>query len=112
MAPDISWILWSHTPYYQYSSPGNIKDWNRAILGLRIKTSAYGCFYVLGVLFVGVLVMRALLFWVYIGVPDSWKLPQCSSCSFGKAPQRDCGLLEGAAKSSLMDSAQGLLAHS
>ena len=35
----------------------------------------YGCFYKSGVLFEGVLVITALLFWVHIGAPDVWKLP-------------------------------------
>ena len=33
-----------------------------------------GCFYIFGVLLVGVLI-RALLFEVYFVAPDSWKLP-------------------------------------
>ena len=35
----------------------------------------YGCFYKVGVLFVGVLIARALLFGVYIRAPGFWKLP-------------------------------------
>ena len=34
-----------------------------------------GCFYKLGVLSIGVLVIRALLFRVYIGGPEFGKLP-------------------------------------
>ena len=42
-------------------------------VGLGIGT--YGYFYELGVLFVGVLIIRALLFEVYITAPCFWKLP-------------------------------------
>ena len=35
----------------------------------------YGCFYTLGVLFVGVLIIAALLLGVHVGAPDFWKLP-------------------------------------
>ena len=34
-----------------------------------------GCFYNLWILFVGVFVTRALLFGVYTGAPEFWKLP-------------------------------------
>ena len=33
------------------------------------------CVHKLGVFFLGILVIRALLFEVYIGAPDIWKLP-------------------------------------
>ena len=38
-----------------------------------------GCFYKLRVLFVGVLIMRAVLFGLYIGAPDFWKLLCCEA---------------------------------
>ena len=49
---------------------------------LTIKSEPYGCFYKLGVLFVGVLMMRALLFGVYIRVLDCWKLSNTKSCYY------------------------------
>ena len=39
-----------------------------------------GCFYKFRILFVGLPVIRALLFWVYSRAPCSWKLP-CTSRS-------------------------------
>ena len=39
------------------------------------KGDTYGCFYELEDLLVGVLIMRALLFAVYVRAPDFWKLP-------------------------------------
>ena len=37
----------------------------------------FGCFFKLGVLFVGVLIIRALLFGVYMGTPDFCKPYVC-----------------------------------
>ena len=50
--------------------------WYRMVsysIGLAVKE--VGCFRKLGVLFAGVLVMRALLFGVYIRAPDFRQLP-------------------------------------
>ena len=43
--------------------------------GLFLNEVLFGCFHKLGVLFVGVLIARALLFGVYSRAPDFWKLP-------------------------------------
>ena len=51
-----------------------------ALLCSRTKS---GCFYKLGVHFLGVPIVRALLFGVYIGAPDFWKLPS-------KLPRAHC----------------------
>ena len=40
-----------------------------------------GCVCQLGLLFVGLLVLRALLFGVYIRVPDFWQIPAYSKGS-------------------------------
>ena len=41
---------------------------------LTVQVPGFGCFYKLGVPFVGVLVIRALLFGIYAGAPSFWKL--------------------------------------
>ena len=43
----------------------------------------YGCFCKLGVLLIGVLIIRALLVEVYIKAPDFWKLPYLSRMNPG-----------------------------
>ena len=40
-----------------------------------MSRTVYGCFYKLGVLFVGVRLVEALQFWVCIRASDFWKLP-------------------------------------
>ena len=41
---------------------------------VRCKGRSHGCFCKLGILFVGVLIIRALLLLPYIRAPDDWKL--------------------------------------
>ena len=49
------------------------RKWRSVELDLNVDSCA--CFCQLGVRFVGVLVIRALLFGVYIKAPAFWKLP-------------------------------------
>ena len=54
---------------------GHIYDPPPEPAAINFKGSSYGSFYKLGVVFVGVLIIRALLCGVQIGAPDFWKLP-------------------------------------
>ena len=47
-----------------------------------MRAIAYGCFYKLRVLSVGVLIIRALLFWVYIMAPHVLEAPKLGSRVF------------------------------
>ena len=58
-----------------------------------LYSGLHGCLYNSGVLFVGVLVIRALLFGVCIRAPDFWKLPHTTRIRTASAYKRHAGFI-------------------